>query len=549
MIPDRYSVAILMIGLFLGTAATPVRPASAQQVTPEQLQRLMRDQGNSTPGGGSPAPTQDLAASGTDGPLLDRSINRAEYRLGAGDRLILSLFGYQSQVIPLTVTPEGSIIVPSVGIVRVGGLNLNEATAVTRRRVLTVYPDYEVDLSLSGIRSFKIFLVGGVPKPGPVAVTAVTRVSEVISQADSTRFSSDVILRNVRIRRGSDTINVDLAKFRQTGDVRFNPFLLQGDIVEVPIIDQTITIAGEVPFPGKYEYRAGETLAELLRFVNGGSGFLTRAADTLVLMRFTRDPRGEIIPIARNDSVAQQMLVRPFDAIYVPRMSRYMRGADATIQGEVARPGTYPIRPDVTTVRDLVAMAGGFTESASRAEVLLRRDASLLPEAPNPLEMIPPEYLSPDERRILQVTSTSDENSVIIDVSPTSEAFNLPLEGSDVLLVPRRREEVTVLGAVARPGLVLHAHGISIDDFVERAGGYVRRADRGDVVILRSRSGTQLHRRDVDRIQPGDRIVVPFRQHTTLMERVQTAQGVIGTISGLVLSIVGMERLWDAITN
>lgn len=525
-------------------------PSAAQQLSPQQLQQLMQSQAGGVDAGtdAGSAGGADWAARAAESPRLDRTIDRASYTLGPGDQLILTVFGYRNEVFPLTVTPEGTVVIPTVGIVTVDGLNLDEATRATRRQVLRFYPDSDVDLSLSGVRSFNIFVVGAVDDPGIRGATAVTRVSEVVPAT-----SDGVVLRSTTIRRGAEILPIDLTRFLQSGDLRFNPFVRAGDVIQIPVIDHTITVAGEVPYPGTYEYLPNETLADVLRIANGGGAFPARAADTLLIMRFTDNPRGEILTIPREEAIGERgdsMVLHPFDAIFVPTLGRVMRQTTAAIQGEVQRPGSYPMRPEITTIGDLVDMAGGFTTQASTSEVLLRRDASLLPESTtNPLTVIPPDMLTPDERRILQVTAQNDENTSLIDLASSPAALDLTLEAGDVLLIPHRREEVTVIGAVARPGLVMFTAGETIDDFVRRAGGYVRRADRGDVVVLRTRSGAQLHRGEIDVVQPGDRIVVPFRQHSTFLERVQTAQGVINTVSGLVLTIVGLERLWDAISN
>jgi polysaccharide export outer membrane protein len=533
--------------LLTGSLLLVVASAAAQQLTPQQLQQLMQPQGGASDAGGDAAGA-DWAARDARGPLLDRKIDRAQYILGPGDQLILSVFGYRNQVFPLTVTPEGTVVVPTVGIVSVDGLSVEQAERAARSRVLRFYPNSEVELSLSGVRSFNLFVVGAVDDPGIRSATAVTRVSEV---APAT--SDGAILRSTRIRRGDRTLPIDLTRFLQTGDLRFNPFVREGDVLQIPIGDHTVTVAGEVPYPGTYEYLPNETLADVLRVANGGESFLTRSADTLFIMRFTNDPRGEIIEIPRHEAVGprgEAMVLHPFDAIFVPTFSRYMQTTEAAIEGEVVRPGRFPIRPEISTVLDLIQMAGGFTHEASTTEILLKRERSIVTDSmSNPLTVVPPEMLTPNERRILQVTARNDANVSVIDVLSSPETLDLPLTEGDVLLVPQRREEIIVMGAVARPGLVIHRPGESIDRVVERAGGYVRRADRGDVVVLRSRAGTQLHRGEVHVVQPGDRIVVPFREHSTFLERVQTAQSVISTFSGLVLTIVGLERLWDAISN
>lgn len=479
------------------------------------------------------------------GPLLDRAISRTDYRLGPGDRLILSIFGYRSEVISLTVTPEGGVIIPTIGIVSVGGLNLEQATQRARQRVRRFYPDSEVELSLAAVRSFKIYVVGAVPEPGLRTATAVTRVSEVVPA----RNEDSVVYRNLVLRRGDDTLKVDLARFLRTGDIAYNPVLREGDIVQVPAIDKTVGISGEVTYPGDYEFRPGETLADLIALGNGEGGFRARAADTLHLMRFGDDPRGEIQTISRQDAegdFGRRVLLEPFDAVFVPRRGNYMEQSTVMIQGEVEKPGVYPLRPNITTVRDLLEMAGGFTPLASPALTLLqRRRTGPQSETNQPLATVPPELLSGAERRIMQVLNRSDEENVVLDISSVSPAYDLTLRDGDVLFVPQRRSEVVVLGAVRRPGMVVHVENQPIEHFVEAVGGYNRMADVRNIMVLRAETGARLEREDIDRIEPGDRIVVPFRDRRPFLERLQTAQGIITTISGLVLTFIGLERLWN----
>jgi polysaccharide biosynthesis/export protein len=548
----------IVFGISLSIAALLVTlPADAQArqtLTPQQLEQLRERMGGDSPGSSSVGdrpgqidPFQTMPS--PSGPLLDRAISRTDYRLGPGDRLILSIFGYRNEVVSLTVTPEGGVIIPTVGIVPVGGLNLDQATQRARQRVRRFYPDSEVELSLAAVRSFKIYVVGAVPEPGLRTATAVTRVSEVVPVSDE----RGVVYRNIVVRRGAETLTVDLARFLRAGDVANNPFLREGDIVQVPAIDKTVSISGEVTYPGQYEYRPTETLADLIRLGNGEEPFRARAADTVQLMRFSNDPRGEIRAISRQDAEMEfgsRLRLEPFDAVFVPRRGNYMEQTTVTIQGEVAKPGRYPLRPNVTTVRELVEMAGGFTPQASPAETFLHRaDTRPRSEESLPLAAVPPEILSPTERRIMQVLNRSDEENVVLDISSFSPAYDLPLQPGDVLFVPRRRSEVIVLGAVRRPGMVVHSADQPIEHFVDAVGGYTRMADVRNIMVLRAETGARLERRDIDRIEPGDRIVVPFRERTPFLERVQTTQGIINTVSGVVLTVVGLERLWNALTR
>src|SRR5690606_14147051 len=118
------------------------------------------------------------------------------------------------------------------------------------------------------------------------------------------------------------------------------------------------------------------------------------------------------------------------------------------------------------------------------------------------------------------------------------------LQSGDMLYVPPRRNEVVVLGAVAQPGILEFSPGATIADYIGRAGGYSRNADRNDVMVLKARLGSRLGARDVRTLEPGDRIVVPFREQRTLLERVQTVQGVMTTVSGFVVTVLAIQRLF-----
>jgi hypothetical protein len=156
--------------------------------------------------------------------------------------------------------------------------------------------------------------------------------------------------------------------------------------------------------------------------------------------------------------------------------------------------------------------------------------------------------LSTQERRVMQINNESVDSYVAIDLTIPAGApgsgLDQRLRSGDLLTVPERRNEVTVLGAVGRPGIVSFVPGQPLSHYVAVAGGFIREADRGDVTVLRPRSGARLGARDVRAVEPGDRIIVPYREHRTLLERVQTVQGVLTTITGTILSFLAFKQLF-----
>lgn len=483
---------------------------------------------------------------------LDVPVRRSEYELGPGDVVNLSLFGDLNLTHTLTVTPEGTVVVPTVGVVRVLDQNLDEAQSRVRQAVLRLYRNIDVSLSLAQMRTFKVFVLGAVARPGVRLATPATRVSEVVGAAAAT--TDQILARNIILRRATgDSVRVDLARFFLAAEVGANPGLRAGDVVVVRAADETIQAFGRVFHPGTYEYRPGETLADFLSLANAGAGFPANAADTVRLTRFVSAEQREFLVLSRAEAVGPRgrgLVLRPGDAVYVPEIANFHRQRVATVTGQVLRPGVYPIRPDTTTVSELVEMAGGFTPQASLVQATLRRPfpAQLAGTAPA-LETAPAETLSPEEQQIRRIRAQGDETNVVLDFerlfAQGQRAYDQTLRAGDVLNVPERRNEVAVLGAVRSPGLVQYTPGRPASHYVNLAGWYTRRADWRDAVVLRARLGTPVPAADAGELQPGDVVVVPFRERRTAVERLATIQAVAGIASGLIFTIIGVGRILD----
>ncbi|HEX5871700.1 MAG TPA: SLBB domain-containing protein, partial [Longimicrobium sp.] len=497
-----------------------------------------------------PRPQQAArAGAGERGPLLDAPISRTAYPLGPGDVVDVAIFGDYNEVFSLPVTPEGSLVVPGIGIARVLGQNLDVAEDRVQALVNRYYRNVEVRVALSRVRTFKVFVVGDVQQPGMREASAATRVSEVLG-TDSAEARDQVLRRNVTVRRaGGPDINVDLRRFLQTGDVASNPTLREGDAVFVPAVDERVDVYGRVHFPGRYEYRAGETLAQLLEVASGGAGFPSNAADTVRLVRFTDAQNRSEHLFTRAQATGpegQRFVLRPFDAIYLAEVGNYKRQQTASVTGAVMRPGTYPIRQDTTTVRELVQLAGGFAPNASLVEATLRRRPQEGRDR-TALENIPPELLSEDERRVMQVRAQGDGGTVVVDFESLftagAEALDVPVRAGDVLNVPEARNQVTVLGAVRTPGILPFSPGQPLSYYIRLAGGYSSRADTDDIRVLKVRQGAPVHWRDVRELEAGDTIIIPFDEQRNWLTTLQGIQAVVGAVTGIIFTVIAIGGL------
>lgn len=500
-----------------------------------------------TTGSFSPGEAQRRAVSAA--PLVGAPIDANVYVLGPGDRLDVSMFGALNRIIPVDVSPGGELVVPGIGIVRVGGLTITEAERRVRSTVLQLYQNVGVHLTLASVRQFKVYVTGDVPTPGVQIASAATRVSEVVPvRPDNT--DQAYLHRNLLVRRGpGDSIPVDLVQFRLAGSLDSNPLLREGDVVVVPVVNERVYVFGRVSYPGAFEFRKGESLAELLGLANGGGGLSPDASDTVRVSRSTGPQDQEQVSFTRAEALGSRgksFMLRPMDAIYVPRDNDREPPQVATIRGELLRPGTYPIGTG-TTIRDLVTLAGGFLPDASLRTATLRRPTTPADSVRlGGLKNVPSDLLSSQERRVLVASQQGSEADVVIDFQELFlngvDVYNQVLRPGDVLTVPKRRDEVTILGAVPRPGLVQFTPGMRPEHFIDLAGGYTGQAGRGDVVVVRANSATRLDADEVESIGPGDAIIVPYKERRDYLRILQTTSSVVTTLAGLVLAFMAFNR-------
>jgi protein involved in polysaccharide export with SLBB domain len=464
------------------------------------------------------------------------------------------MFGELNRIVPVDVSPSGDLVIPGVGIVPVVGLTIAEAEGRVRALMLRLYQNVGVHLTLSAVRQFKVYVLGDVPSPGVQVASAATRVSEVvpaiIADTESVDRNPYYRQRNVLIRRSSsDSISVDLVQFRLAGRLGSNPMLREGDVVVVPVVNERVYVYGRVSFPGAFEYRRGESLADLLGVANGDAGIPPDASDTVRVSRSQGPQHQEEFIFTRGEAEGARgkaFLLRPSDAVYVPFNNDRQSPQVAIIRGELLRPGTYPIS-DSTTIRELVALAGGFLADASLRTATLRRQISPADTLRlGGLKDVPPELLSSRERRVLLASQQEIEGEVVIDFEELflegAEVYDQLLRPGDVLTVPKRRDEVTILGAVPRPGLVQFTPGMRPAHFIALAGGYTSNADRGDAVVVRANSAARLDASDIRSVGPGDAIIVPYKERRDYMRILQTTSSLMTTVAGLILAFMAITR-------
>lgn len=497
----------------------PVLAADGAIPTPEENAALLRAAASA----GSPTDPN---------PPIEGRVDPTTYRVGPGDEFALR---YSDLHDPKTVRvgPEGDLLLPDAGAMPVAGLTLAEMRSRVQERLRPFLRGKGFSLSLQRPRRFRLQILGEVERPGAVTLQAPARASEAIAAAGG--VSSAGAQRGIQLRRGPDTLLVDLVRAARAGDLRADPLVFESDALFVPARGRRVEALGAVAHPDRYDFVAGDRVSNLVAIAGGvppeaalGEASLerfnevgVRARDAIRLDLALATPGGP-----------DDLELRDGDRLFVPSRAHWREGHTVVVAGEVAHPGPYPVEEGVDRVRSVIRRAGGYTSDADslglrveRAWEAAPRDTAFLRLARDRDAM-----LSPADREYI-VLSWRERRAVSADIGPLlargDDRGDVALIHGDRIVVPRRVALVSVQGEVGMPGYVPYVEGREASDYVKAAGGYTSRANRERTQITRALTGRQVGAKDAGPLRAGDVVWVPAKPErstwTTVRDFLTTA--------------------------
>jgi len=374
-----------------------------------------------------------------------------------------------------------------------------------------------------------ISVEGNVWTPGRQGLTPGTRLSDAIRVAGGPK--PDVYLGQILVSRLlPDSSRVQLrSAFRDTTGAVVNDFPLnQDDVVQVFSLtdfrpDRYVAIGGAVRKAGRFPYRKGMTMRDLVLLAGGlREGAYLKEAEIARLPQdrtgsttantirvpldstylFERKPGEEYLGapgLPAPSSGAPEVELEPYDNVLIMQQPNWELQRVVTILGEVNFPGQYALKTRSERIAELIDRAGGLTiEAYPEGAVFVRKKGEVGRVAVDVAQAV--------RRR------NSPENLLLMD--------------GDEITIPVRSNIVTVRGAVNAPNVVAYVPGKNLDYYVDQAGGPAREADFGRAFVTQpsgKRETRSTHRFLPDgspKPLPGSTVVVPTRD---LNERAQTA--------------------------
>jgi polysaccharide biosynthesis/export protein len=244
-----------------------------------------------------------------------------EYLIGPGDVLEVSVVGEALVTGPVTVGPDGNIVMPLVGQVSVQGLTLTQATdkITAALKEYIREPQVVVALRQAAPRRQFAYLLGQVARPGVYEMQTGWTVAELVAVAGGPGGAA--ALDRAFILRQSETIPVNLEKLLIDGDTSANFPLVSGDLVIVPETKSRVVLMGMVSKPGPYMLRQGDRVVDVLSSAGGPVG----NADTqqIGIIR-QKDSKPTVMPVNldkfyKSGDLSQNPILEPGDVIYVAK--------------------------------------------------------------------------------------------------------------------------------------------------------------------------------------------------------------------------------------
>ncbi len=378
------------------------------------------------------------------------------YRLGAGDNVIIDIWGSAQETYEGVISPDGYVVIEGVGPIKLGGLSVQEATARLKTKLGQYYNDCDISLSLGENRSIVVQVLGEVRMPGTYTISSLSSAFNALYSAGG--ISDIGTLRSIKIyRNGREIGEIDVYDYLLNGNAMGDIRLQDNDVIVVGPYECLVQVTGKVKRPMFYEMKSSETVMQVLRDAGGFSGDAYTKN-----VRLSRKAGTEYSMYTVDEFQMSNFTLMDGDSIFVDSVvARYSNMVE--VRGAVMHAGQYQLGGDIQSVHDLLRAADGPREDAFLSRGVMHRLKDDLT-----LEMV-----NVDIEGIL--------NETVPDV---------PLRNGDVLFVPssvdmKGERTLTISGEVLYPGVYQYADNTYVEDLILMAGGLTEGASMARVDVFR----------------------------------------------------------------
>ena len=381
------------------------------------------------------------------------------YKLGPGDEISISIWGFNEFSETLEVDSRGYISPSSYGRIYVKGLTFKNMRSLLKNKFSKFFDmqNSEIDVSLSYSKVITINIVGEVYNPGSYVIPSInTAFNALISSNGPTQIGT---VRNIYIKRNGKTVDsLDVYKFLFDPEKSHDIYLQDGDYLFVPPAKNLIEISGAVNRPYTYEAKDNESVSEMIRYAGGFSSKAYRDIITLKRLDYN-DMR--VFDVHSNDFDSE--LVDNGDELIVNHISNKLSNV-ITINGNIGVAGEYEYKKEEKLL-ELLNRAKCISQKTFLEKVYIIR---LNPDRTKSHIAINLENILDDETHPDNIIMQEYDIVNVMSIDDFDDDFNISVQGS-----------------VRSPGDFNYGDGMSLQSALFLAGGLTQQAEGSRVEISR----------------------------------------------------------------
>jgi protein involved in polysaccharide export with SLBB domain len=384
-----------------------------------------------------------------------------DYTLGIGDQVVITVWGASQSHLQLIIDQNGSVTIPDIGPVYLSGVTFEKAQALIKNRLMEIYsgmagqyPNTWAEVSLGGLRSIKVNVLGEINAPGTYTLPSTASAFNALYLSGGPNENGS--FREIRLIRDGETVHtIDVYDFLINANPAANVQLRDQDIIFVPTSKTMVQISGPIKRGGFFEIKPAERIKDLVRFAGGFSEMAYTGKLTIIRnnhrereVRDVTEPEFGSFALQNGDSIRVDSILNRFSNRVV-------------IKGAVSHPGNFELTQGMK-LSELIRKADGLREDAFMNRGLISRLK----------EDHTPENINFDLNEVM-----GGKNDIVL------------IKDDQVIIrsIFEMREErtVNIMGEVLKPQSFEFRENMTLGDLVFRAGGFLEDADLSFVELTR----------------------------------------------------------------
>lgn len=411
--------------------------------------------------------------------------------------------------------------------------------------------------------SNRVAIAGAVFRPGNFELTPGMKLSDLIKKADGLRenaFMSRGLISRIKEDNSPENISFDLKEVIKGGTditLRKEDKVLINSIFEMRE-GRTVSIVGEVLKPQSFGYQDNMTLADLV-FKAGGfreeadlsvvevtrrlsyeqAAKVTDKMNDIFKFALTRD-----LKLSPSDAAFKLM---PFDEVYVRRAPGYRDQGTIMITGEVTYTGTYAISDKNEKISNMIKRAGGLIPGAFTSGATLTRKIKLSEAEIEKKKQLLMRDLTLSDSLLIEKASFPVGIALDKILANPGSNIDLLLQPGDVINIPRELQTVKVSGNVMNPLALTYEKRLTLNRYIDMAGGYDDRSKRSRTYVIYPNGTTASTKgfifRRIPKITPGAEIIVPKKQEKKGGDNTMKWISIASAMSTLAIAVATLVKL------